>query len=543
MLPIWISPQARIANLSYVSTDPYGAVWFLTWTPFAITHGHTAFVTDYVNYPMGTNMMWQTWMPALAILLWPVTALGGAVLTDNLITTLGFALSAFFAFLAIRRYVRSDLAAALGGLLYGFSPYMVAQGQVHAQMVSAAMAIPLFLIGVDETLIRQRMRPWLLGILTAAALVFEFFVLEEYFLMEVFAAVLLAGILAVCYPRQVRARIGYALKVAGVALVVVVAAIAYPVIAVQLLGPDRVFEQLHDPNTYVTDLLNLIVPTSTQLLAPSVATDLSHAFTGNISELDGYLGVGLVLVFLIAAVAWWRKPVIRVSALFAVLTTLLSLGPHLHVGGHQLSFPLPYSAVVQVPLIRDIQANRLMVFVFLALAVLVGVVLSVLWRERRRPLLALIVTAMVFVPLIPHVPISWQPYPQPTFFSAAALEEIPRDSVVLTVPCLCPYANSVLAAQSSTNFRFKLIGGYLPGPLSPGQDTLRNVARMLAGEHPVAALDDTQRTSLLQELQDSHVTVIAMGPVPNQAQSAALLSDVLGIAPMVRGNTDLWFLS
>src|SRR5207302_8492154 len=175
-------------------------------------------------YPAGMIMMWNSWMPALGVLLWPITAIGGAVLTGNVITTASVALSAFFAYVAIRRYVPTRFAALVGGLIYGFSPYMFAQGAVHAQQIAYAMTIPLAFLLVDEALIRQRLRPWLLGLLIAALGIVQFFILEEYFVAELLAAAVLTLILALSRRDQIRVRLPYAVRAVGPAALGVVAA-------------------------------------------------------------------------------------------------------------------------------------------------------------------------------------------------------------------------------------------------------------------------------------------------------------------------------
>ena len=55
----------------------------------------------------------------------------------------------------------------------------------------------------------------------------------------------------------------------------------------------------------MTDLLNLVVPTDVQQLAPAAALGISSRFTGNGSEQDGYLGIPLILVLLAMWVALW----------------------------------------------------------------------------------------------------------------------------------------------------------------------------------------------------------------------------------------------
>src|SRR5438309_6257193 len=75
-LSVWVSPLTRLPGEPGVGAfDPYNAAWWLNWTPFAISHGLDPFTSNYLNYPAGMNMMWNSWMPALGVLLWPVTAM------------------------------------------------------------------------------------------------------------------------------------------------------------------------------------------------------------------------------------------------------------------------------------------------------------------------------------------------------------------------------------------------------------------------------------------------------------------------------------
>ena len=71
-------------------------------------------------------MTWHTSVPSAALLSFPITVLGGAVLSYNLLTLMAPVLSAWTAFLLVR-YLTGDWAAALvGGYLFGFSSYEMA---------------------------------------------------------------------------------------------------------------------------------------------------------------------------------------------------------------------------------------------------------------------------------------------------------------------------------------------------------------------------------------------------------------------------------
>ena len=257
-----MAPLSRFGG----SADAEQTMWFLNWTPFALGHAQNPFVSNYLNHRLGINLLWNTGMPAASIVFWPLTRLWGVVMTFNVITTACLSFSAFFAFLAIRRYVRSDLAAALGGLLYGFSPAMFAQEAGHAQVVLSFVTIPVALLLIDELLIRQRLRPWLLGLFIAGLGVLQFFIFEEFFVTEIMAAVILILVMAVAHRSQVRSRLRYSLKSLSWAAGICAAALVYPVVAVQFGSIGRVHGVIHSPDIFSTDLLNPVIPTTVQLL-------------------------------------------------------------------------------------------------------------------------------------------------------------------------------------------------------------------------------------------------------------------------------------
>ena len=540
-LPIWESPLSRFSGLP-PNVDPNDAMWFMSWLPYSLGHGISPFTSGHVNYPVGINLMWNTWMPAVGLLLSPLTVLGGPALSDNVATTGGLALAGFLAYLALHRYVHNRFAAAFGGLIYGFSPYMIAQDTVHAQMVAAAVTIPVALILVDETLIRQRINPWLLGLMLAAVGIFQFFVLEEYFVTEVGAIVLLTLILAALHPRRVGPRFRRAISVYGVAAVVTAAALAYPVIALQLHGPSQPVGQLHDPEAFVTDLLNPVIPTTDQLIAPGWATAISERFTGNVGEWNGYLGVGLLAVAVAAVVAGWRRTVVRAAALFAAAMLLLSLGPHLHVGGRQLPVPLPFDLLVRLPLLRYIQANRLTVYVYLAVALIAATALAAVWKRRHGIPLAGILAAAIVVPLLPTVPLPWEQLSVPRYFTTAMANDLPAGAGILAIPCPCLNPPDALQWQIASGMRFKLVGGYFIGPIAPGQDTIKQVATRLARDRDPRPLDSATAAAFRSELRSNGVGAVVMTGVPNPAGVVAVVDQVLGFGPTEHDGVYVWIL-
>src|SRR5262249_11491542 len=103
--------------------DTAQEVWFLGWVPFALSHGHSLFYTNWILYPAGVNLADNTAMTLLGVLAAPVTVLAGPIEAYNVVLRAGFTLSALAMFVVVRRVVRWWPAALPAGLLYGCSTF------------------------------------------------------------------------------------------------------------------------------------------------------------------------------------------------------------------------------------------------------------------------------------------------------------------------------------------------------------------------------------------------------------------------------------
>ncbi|HEV2361890.1 MAG TPA: hypothetical protein VGS21_09335, partial [Acidimicrobiales bacterium] len=126
---------------------------YLAWTPFALLHGQNIFFTNYQDYPYGVNLAGNTNIPLLGILMAPVTLTAGPIAAMNLVAHIGVASSAASAYFVLRRYVSYWPAAFTGGLLYGFSPYVMAHAHGHPNLIFVPL-LPVLVLLADEVLIR-----------------------------------------------------------------------------------------------------------------------------------------------------------------------------------------------------------------------------------------------------------------------------------------------------------------------------------------------------------------------------------------------------
>jgi hypothetical protein len=352
--------------------------WFLAWVPFAVGHGLNPILSTYVNYPTGVNLMWNTSVLLPSFLMSPVTVVFGAAFSYNVLVTMAPVLSATFAHVAFRRWT-GRLPALAGALIFGFSPYMVAQSIGHLAQ-TLIMSAPLLLILLDRLLVVQRGKPWrdglLLGLLGWAQLLTG----EEVLAMEVVTgAVALA---ALCYigRGEIALRFPYALRGSAVAAGVF-AVLSAPFLAYQYLGPYQV-QDVHPAKAYVSDLFNFFVPTATTQLSPAAALRVSAHFTGNGVEQDAYIGIPLILFIALAVVLARRRPVTWVSLAGTAGAALLSMGPTAHVLGHVSHFYLPDSVLARLPALHNLLPDRFASMMTLGEGLLVALGLEELKRSR-----------------------------------------------------------------------------------------------------------------------------------------------------------------
>ena len=198
-------------------------VWFLAETPWILLHGHNPFANDWLNTPVGVDLMDNTTMPVLGLLFAPVTLLLGPVATFNVVLDVSIWASAMSFFLMARRFVRWWPAAFVGGLLYGFSPYTAAVGNGHLFLLFQA-APPLIILFLDRFLRSDTASPWWAGFWVGACYVVQFYVSTEAFAC-LLVMTLWAVVLALAYVLWRRPAVDWArlarLGACAVAVVVI----------------------------------------------------------------------------------------------------------------------------------------------------------------------------------------------------------------------------------------------------------------------------------------------------------------------------------
>jgi hypothetical protein len=470
---IWLTTSGRYlvmhplgdAHLDQVSQDPNFYTWCLRWWPYAIGHGLNPFFTHLVRAPVGHSLAWVTAIPPIALLATPLTLTAGPIVTFNLLVILAPPLAGWAAFVLCRRITRKFWPSLAGGAVFGFSAYEmnhIAAGQLNLTY-SLLLPILAYLVVVwRDGAIRARTFVILAGLTMAV---------QFYLFLETFAdlTALLAVSVVVGVAVAGRARRPEVLRLArylGYAYAIALL-LALPYLAYALTIKAPVLQA--DTNL---DLMSLVVP------RPSSAARIPWlyrlAWEPIRSSNAGYVGIPLLVLAIWLAVTSWSSRLVRFLAGMLAFVILASFGSALDFGGGQV-FAFPWARLWQLPVVRNAYPSRLMLFAYLALAVM-----TALWLARpqagrwlRGSLAVLVVAALVqdagAIDIYPHSTL-------PTFMSSGEYRKhlSPGETVVV----VSDVGNAGMLWQAESGFYVRLAGGYINQAITKGSDLPRPVQRL-----------------------------------------------------------------
>lgn len=536
---VWSDPR-----LSWIGDrkDPELFIWYLGWLPHQLGRLQNPLFTDHLAYPSGANLMWNTSVPFPAFILWPITATFGPVVAYNVLVTAGVATSAWLAYFVGRRYLEQRWLAIGVGLMYGFSPGMLAQATRHPHVMIAVFPPIAWLLG-DEILVRQRRRPALIGALAGLAMALQLLTGEELLAVTLLTGGLGAILLVALHPGAVAGKLAYAWRAGGVAMVALLVLAGYP-LAAQFFGPDRISGSMQPAGVYVTDVLSFVSADPALLRFGGSAAAVSH-FTGNLSENDGYIGLPLIALFMLALAVMWRRPLVRWAGLMALALALLSLGPRLHVDGNVSGLQLPWALVARLPLMGSALPSRLMLTAFLGLAVVVAALVSRAIQARARVrYAALAAFGVALASLLPAWPRPSTSAAAPRFFQpGGAVEAIPPGAIILVTPFSNANSADAMYWQALARYRFRMPEGdaFAAGPyLGPRPSYLQGALDQLDSGHAVQRSPESRQAGL-RNLAQMQVSAVVAGPSAGRDGIVQFLTWLLDDPPVAVDGVAVWW--
>jgi hypothetical protein len=443
--------------------DPALFLWFFQWPATALAHGHNPFYSTALFHPTGVNLLSQTSVMGESLPLVPVTWIWGPVASLNVAATVTPALTAFFAFLVLRRWAPWTPAAFLGGLLYGFSPFVLTSLQFAHMMTAALMLIPLVVAVLDDILIRQRHRPGRAGVALGVLLLGQFFLSTELLVVVVLVAVVAVAVVVAAGwlsdPAEVRRRAPHAVRGLAVGVGTGLVLLAWPV-WFALEGPAHL-SGLVWPGLGSVGGFDFGSYVSPQF--PHGGNDIYLAlggYEGAPLGSAGYLGWGLLIVLAGGLVAFWRDRRLWFFGFVLALCAWCSLRT---TPGHWVLVPAELFG--RLPVIENVIPQRFMTVGFMAAAVMLAVIVDRVharlpgwWGAPG----ALVVAAVALVPIAttfgPDLPFAMRPVLLPAWYTEVA-PSLPSGRVLLSYPAPFSGIQSAMSWQAVNRINYSQAGG------------------------------------------------------------------------------------
>ena len=434
-------------------TDPFAFIWFLAWLPFALSHHLNPLWSYLVWQPLGQAALWTSSVPLLAALAAPLTAAAGPVVSYNVLVLLAPALAAWCMYRFCRAFADARVAL-IGGFLFGFSSYEVAQ----AATLNLSFTCLLPCLGWIA-LARWQGR---IGRAAAVALIAVVAVCQFLICVEIFAMTVVFGAVGwlLFYAASAAWRPGLVRLLVDLAIAAPIVLVALSPCIASMAGSLR-YVNLPPlwPYYFAATPLGFFIPGQNTLLSLPPMWRLTREFVGDFQEQDSYLGLPLLSVIYVYARGEWRAPLVRALALLLLVVAVCSLGPHLWLGERYTAIRLPWAVLKRLPLLGEALPVRFAVYVaFLA------AVMAVLWMQAapaqaRRRLWVGVAACVAILPVGHPV----EPAPVSAFFMPGRLQAVlgvaPR---VLILPFGINGPSSFW--QMENGFGFSQTGGYLGFP-------------------------------------------------------------------------------
>ncbi|MEU7710357.1 hypothetical protein AB0B03_00245 [Micromonospora chalcea] len=461
----WRRPE----RLFHQAGDQILFEWMLARAARAVTGGENPLHSAALNAPDAVNLMANTSVLGLGVPLTPVTVAFGSQAAFLVAVTISLAgtATAWYALLA-RRLVRSRAAAAVGGLVCGFAPGMVAQAGAHLHM-AAQFLVPVILALVFRPATDRVRRD---GVLLGLAVAYQVFLGEEVLVFLALAAGVLAGAYALADRAAARRLTPVVARRLGVGALVAGVLLAYP-LWFQFAGPGHYRGMPFHTEGYRLDLVSFVASAR-----QTVAGDARRAglLSPNPTEQNSFFGPFLPLLALLVVVRLWRRPLVRALAACGLLFAALSLGASVVVNRDDTGLPGPYRLLAGAPLLDLVVPARFALVCVPVLGVLLALAVDRVRRGAVRtwaPWAGAVAAALL--PLAP-TPIRTVPVaPVPAVVSGGGWQEyVPEGRTLVPVPPVTGAAVSPAMFWSArTALAFDAPGGYFIGPRSADDPAAR----------------------------------------------------------------------
>lgn len=509
--------------------DNYVHSWLLWNFAHSVIHAHSPFHTNLILYPHGANLAWAPSDPLVGLMVLPLSLWFAPAITYNVALILQFTLAAFFARLLGLRVCGNPTAATIGGMVFGFSPYMMEQSLGHLSSLTT-FPIPIYVLALGRLLGKER-PTWRDGALLGLALML---VATGNYQNVLFCLMFTAVVLVVDLGRERMKLVQRTLTALVVAAGTFLLCFS-PLLAAMFLGPGGMPKvqavETDWREKFSADLLGFFIPSRLNPFLGRYARTLPKEFF--VSGHEGVVYTGIVALILAGIGACSARGVQRVWAGRAVVAGLvsaaLSLGPTVHLLGRSTLLPAPAALLYKASFMRFLrEPGRFSIILTLCLSLLAAMGFSFVLeryplRWQRYLLIGLVASGLVteYNTLPFHASSVIDPglySATPTTTQRCTMPPWIKDSTVLTVPLFdWRHYHNAMWMQEMDGGRYRLVDGnvspYVPTELYEHTPVIRVLLKQGA-DALTPPPDQALAASVVKSLQLSAAVVFEASERP-----------------------------
>lgn len=537
--------------------DNFQHAWFLWHFARAILHGQNPFYTHLIFYPTRVDLAWSTTDPLAGFLALPLSVFAGPVVAYNFSLILQLALAAFCARLLCLEITKSEVAAFIGGVVFGFSPYLTAQALEHLSLVTA-FPVALFVLALDR-IFRSDEPTWRDGLFLGGALLLAAFAHYNYVVIcLVFVALFVVIELCRYFRRgalRFLIRTGKPMAAGAVTFIAGFSPLLWMMLgnSAEIPGPRKAGHI----ELMSADALGVAIPSWNHIVFGKFARGLNPGLFR--AGVEGTVYIGAVVLAL-AVIGFWKgrnsnRPWAIRALVLGVAFWLLSLGPKIHVLGRGLHVPGPAALFFDLPFAKFVSAPaRFDVIVTLCLAILCSLGVkyfleSSVNRNRRYWIVPLIVALLLADYLTIPFPRASTVDPGRSYNAArpnlnasgCTVPQKLQNGTILTFPLIhAPYCLKSMWMQVSDRGKFSIVDGYVsyspPDVWKPFWNVriLRSLMTLEGEYHaPIDTTADAQ--SAAATIRELNLSVAVVFDSPQSDTAVHYMENVFGARPQRDG--------
>lgn len=320
---------------------------------------------------------------------------------DNASLFVSFPLAGTGAYYLVRRFVRNDFASLVGGYVFAFNPWHVAQLTHHAHVTHIEFIPPFVLAYL--TAVEKESKVWL-----AAAIAFGTLSALCCWYYLFYAAYFMIFHTAYLRWHDKLPLSGWRIKAPALCLTGIVALLS-PLV-VPMMWQAGVVEKGGGYDAFVADIEALVAFPSTHPFSALSASFFTraHEWTNN-NTWEGTVYLGLANLGLLAWLYFRQRkrkdPVVSYVFWAMAVFYVVAAGDCIHAFGFDTLIPLPDLLLSNLPFFDQVRTpSRAIVIVYLFLSVGVGYALALLvreWRSKRAKIVLAAIAVLIVADFYP----------------------------------------------------------------------------------------------------------------------------------------------